>query len=282
MSNENSLPADLAADLQSIDNEAQKLLNPAEPMDATATPVSSETNTDPVSAQPSTISAPSTGLVFPPAFWLREIAGVSYANGIWTFISVESGNRAFMDPDVLEFLYYSYARGRGWSVTKPLFYDYFAMHVNSRLDPNTRSFWTLLDDDGKVFRSKKPVAYLCIWTRQELHQMHINFFKLRENASSYYPKPTKPTLQGRDKGSFGLSEEEAKVLAKFLLKDEKKGKGRDVGGLKKKKKNEKAIRGSQKSNKFRNDVPALLGSFQRSTAPVPGPSTSGDDSAMVE
>ncbi|KAJ3715426.1 hypothetical protein C8R42DRAFT_645824 [Lentinula raphanica] len=105
---------------------------------------------------------------------------------------------------------------------------------------------------------------------------------LKWNRSAYYPKPTKPTLQGRNNSLFGLSEEEAKVLAKFLLKDEKKGKGRDAGGLKKKKKNEKSIRGSQGSNKFRNDVPALLGSFQRSTAPVPGPSTSSDDSAMVE
>ncbi|KAJ3964041.1 hypothetical protein EV361DRAFT_981417 [Lentinula raphanica] len=233
-------------------------------MDATATPVSSETNTNPVSAQPSslvsTMSAPTSALVFPPAFWLREIAGVSYANAL---------NRVIAPLWILTCL--------NSSIIPTL-----VVEDEVRLDPNTRSFWTLLDDEGKVFRSKKPVAYLCIWTRQELQQMRINFFKLRENASAYYPKPTKPTLQGRDNGTFGLSEEEAKVLAKFLLKDEKKGKGRDAGGLMKKKKNEKSIRGSQGSNKFRNDVPAFLGCFQRSTAPVPGPSTSSDDSAMVE
>ncbi|KAJ3759643.1 hypothetical protein EV360DRAFT_69340 [Lentinula raphanica] len=288
MANDNPLPADLAADLQSIDNKAQKLLNPTEPMDTSVTSTAPQVTVDLASSHPPSVvpvllpsgEQNANGLALPPAFWLREIAGISYANGIWTFISVEAGNRAFMDTEVLEFLYYSYARGRGWSVTKPLFYDYFATHINSCLEPTTVSYWTLLDDAGKVFRSKKPIAYLCIWTRQELRQMHINWFKLRDNASAFYPKPSSSLSLHRGKKSTGLSDEETRALARLLLKEEKRGRGQDF----KKKKINKSIRGSEANvnNKFQNDAPALLGSFHRNLLPVAGPSSSNDDTAMVE
>ncbi|KAJ3762975.1 hypothetical protein EV360DRAFT_66606 [Lentinula raphanica] len=289
MANDNSLPADLAADLQSIDNEAQKLLNPSEPMD-TSTGTTPQTTVNLTSSQPSAAVpvSPSpgdqnaNGLALPPAFWMREIAGVSYANGIWTFISVEAGNRAFVDTDVLEFLYYSYARGRGWTATKPLFYDYFATHINSCLEPTTVSYWTLLDDAGKLFRAKKPVSYLCIWTRQELRQMRINWFKLRENASAFYPKPEKSSFVDRGNRSSGLSTEERRALANLLLRDERKGKGQQFG--RKRKKNDKSVRGTEAKNnsKFQKDTPAFLGSFQCSLASTAGPSLSNDDTAMVE
>ncbi|KAJ3999605.1 hypothetical protein F5050DRAFT_1709568 [Lentinula boryana] len=134
---------------------------------------------------PSIVGSVTTG----PAFWLRDIQGVAFDAGSWTFINEDLGNRALADSQLLEILYYSYARGKGWTVPKPTDYDYVSTHVNSHLDPTSQSYWTVVGADGHIAHSAKPVSYLCIWTKIELNQMNINYFKLRDHVCTRFPKP---------------------------------------------------------------------------------------------
>ncbi|KAJ3740653.1 hypothetical protein DFH05DRAFT_1463183 [Lentinula detonsa] len=134
---------------------------------------------------PSIVGSVTTG----PAFWLRDIQGVAFENGSWTFINEDLGNRSLTDSELLEILYYSYARGKGWTVPKPTDYDYVSTHVNSHLDPTSQSYWTVVGADGHIAHSTKPVSYLCIWTKIELNEMNINYYKLRDHVRIRFPKP---------------------------------------------------------------------------------------------
>ncbi|KAJ3717086.1 hypothetical protein C8R42DRAFT_644985 [Lentinula raphanica] len=184
---------------------------------------------------PASISGPET---FGPAFWLRNLQGVAYCDGIWTFINVDLGNNTISDSDMMDCVHYSFAKGKGWDVPKPSPYDFISTHVNKQLNENTRCFWTFLTDNGKLFRAPKPVGYLCIWTKGELLQMNINYFKLRDNAGARYPKPAKalnppnpPSTQHDNRptgmkgvfASFEFSEREAKTVMSSLIHSAERG-----------------------------------------------------------
>ncbi|KAJ3987169.1 hypothetical protein F5890DRAFT_1472386 [Lentinula detonsa] len=154
---------------------------------------------------PSIVGAATSG----PAFWLRDIQGVAFDSGTWTFINRDLGNCLVVDDQMLDILYYSYASGKGWSVSKPTNYDYVSTHVNGHLDPTSESYWSVVGGDGQIFHSAKPVSYLCIWTKVELNEMNINYFKLRDHVRARFPKPTvnrtfpKPTVDRTTPSRFG-------------------------------------------------------------------------------
>ncbi|KAJ3711525.1 hypothetical protein C8R42DRAFT_688826 [Lentinula raphanica] len=218
-----------------------------------------------------------------PAFWLRDIQGVAFDSGTWTFINVELGNRTLTDNQMLDILYYSYARGKGWSVPKPTDYDYVSTHVNGHLDTTCRSYWSVVDDNGQVFHSVKPVNYLCIWTKVELNQMNINFFKLRDNVRARFPKPNSLPSVSSHSGSraprtapsrFGglgsafrsiqFTERQAETMVSSLLfsaeRNNRRGRSTTRGGISN---GERRANARRHNRQFTNSVPNVLGSFSR-------------------
>ncbi|KAJ3832769.1 hypothetical protein F5878DRAFT_646495 [Lentinula raphanica] len=209
----------------------------------------------------------------PPS--VMDLEGVSYENGTWQFSNPDNGKRSVDDSMMLDCLYYSYGRAKGWDIPKPIDYDYVSIHVNGHLDRNCRVYWTMVEEDGEVSSSMKPVNYKCIWSKFELIRMGVDYSDLKGNAAARYPKPeplASPSAQGGALSSlfsnYNWSDKEAEYVFSSMIqssgRDHKhrewqKNKGR--GGFSKK---NQSVRGTERGLKPAEEAgPSFLGFYSK-------------------